>query len=235
MANLSKIAYYSHDKPILKHLKRIDHFFTGYKAFSKNSTQALLIEHESFYVVAFGGSNDRQDWINNTDYRMIEYYNGKYHAGFHRMTKNVANEIISEIRTIDKPLYITGHSAGGAIAVMFAEILLKRGIKFDTIYTFGQPRLMSFSTAELFSNRTKGKYFRYQHNNDAACLLPPSWLGYSHAGQLVYIDSKGRIINRVGFFDRFIDSVSGLFKSATRLKIGYIQDHDWDEYINDLS
>lgn len=92
-------------------------------------------------------------------------------------------------------LYITGHSLGGAMAVIMARMLLmanhpeysKIAKKLKAVYTFGQPMVATPSSAEesesLFQ-KAKVPLCRYVYRKDPVPALPPWDAGpYGHFGQ----------------------------------------------------
>ena len=69
-------------------------------------------------------------------------YEGRVHHGFNlalRRTWRKVGTILDEAQ--DKPLFLTGHSMGGALAVLAACRLAKIGRPPVATYTFGTPRV----------------------------------------------------------------------------------------------
>lgn len=92
-------------------------------------------------------------------------------------------------------LYITGHSLGGAMAVILASMLVMSdnpayqeiGAKLRAVYTFGQPMVgtpdFAASAAEKFSDANV-PVLRYVFKKDPVPLLPPRAVGdFAHFGQ----------------------------------------------------
>lgn len=73
----------------------------------------------------------------------------------------------------DKPIIMTGHSAGGAIALIGGNELLNRGRVVSKIVTFGAPRAMDDNTDRFAW--LKSVTTQYIHHRDPV----PSWLGHT--------------------------------------------------------
>jgi triacylglycerol lipase len=72
--------------------------------------------------------------------------NCKVHYGFKAgwdLAKGFVNPQLQELRAIYKgaPIYITGHSLGGAFAVISAADIKETFGNIGDIYTFGEPRV----------------------------------------------------------------------------------------------
>ncbi|XP_022132652.1 uncharacterized protein LOC111005368 isoform X2 [Momordica charantia] len=94
----------------------------------------------------------------------------------------------------------TGHSLGGALAVLFVTILAYHNEsdvleKLQAVYTFGQPRVGDPKFAQFMENTTKKydfKYYRYVYSFDLVSRIPFNcgdfFCSYKHFGGCVYFD-----------------------------------------------
>ncbi|MEA1910108.1 MAG: lipase family protein [Spirochaetota bacterium] len=93
----------------------------------------------------------------------------------------------------DRPLFITGHSLGGALASLcFARIPQAKGL-----YTYGAPRVGDKEFVNLFEGRS---VWRIENVRDPVPLVPldiPS-LGFNFAdlGTLKFLDPDGRVLDK---------------------------------------
>lgn len=94
-------------------------------------------------------------------------------------------------------LYITGHSLGGALAVIAAALLhvtpelegLRQRLR--GVYTYGQPRVGHTDFAEQMEREFGDRLFRHVYGNDVVPRLPPRTMGpFAHFGT-EYISSEG--------------------------------------------
>ncbi len=258
MARLSSEVYKSKankepdDGAILASLKSTGERVVSVAGTSKNSAQAILVEHEDYFCMAFRGTDQWEDWIDNLDGRKAHSEQamfGDFHRGFYRSCNDVWDFLDDRYRALRaedhkqrryRPLFLTGHSLGGAMATVAAAKLILEDRPFSGVYTYGQPRAVKRSTAQFLSNECGARYFRFQNNEDLVTRVPSRLMGYSHVGRCLYIDADGQIQTDPGFWYRFLDVVDGALDTVkNRLKdeksAGLIGDHDIDRYIEHIS
>ncbi len=89
----------------------------------------------------------------------------------------------------DATIIVTGHSLGAAMST-FAALDIKQQInpKNEIIfYSFGSPRTGNQAfTDYIFSQYPEGAYQRIVHYNDIVPHLPPTEMGFNHAGDEVF-------------------------------------------------
>lgn len=96
-------------------------------------------------------------------------------------------------------LYVTGHSLGGAMAVLFALSMVGRqplraiGDRLRAVYTFGQP-MAACTPLPRWTEAVAGTLFRYVIERDLIPALPPaSWGPFTHLGrEYRYSDGEWR-------------------------------------------
>ncbi len=72
----------------------------------------------------------------------------------------------------ERPLWITGHSLGGALALLAAWRLQRSFIPVHQVYTFGAPMIGNAVAAEAFHEEFANKIFRFVDEEDLVPLLP---------------------------------------------------------------
>lgn len=93
----------------------------------------------------------------------------KLHQGFGSGAKAVYEDI-KPFLTKDQPIHLTGHSLGGAIAVILGMYLQNDGYPVEQIITFGQPKVTNVTGANKFNNLP---LIRVVTPNDIVPLVPP--------------------------------------------------------------
>ena len=95
--------------------------------------------------------------------------NIKLHQGFGSGAKAVYEDI-QPFLSKEHPIHLTGHSLGGAIAVILAMYLEKDGFAVEQVITFGQPKVTNATGAKMFSSLP---LTRVVTPNDIVPLVPP--------------------------------------------------------------
>ena len=216
MAVLSRLSYYDSTDKILAELHGMPNGlgFESVKSFSNKSSQAIFVEHKDYLTMAFRGTDEFGDWIDNLKLGNKKLHGfEKCHGGFLEATNDIWDDIdavYKEARTREKrPLFITGHSLGGAMATIAATKLLHESRPFISVYTFGQPRVLTEESATKFDASKRAHFYRFQNNNDIVSRVPARAGRYKHVGDCVYITSEGKIMDEPGFWYRFVDTFEG--------------------------
>lgn len=249
MAKLSKIAYhkkqdYSPDVESIKaELSDIDPKFLSVDGFSAKSSQGIVIKHESFVAAAFRGTDEISDWLDNLNVAPMPGPLGEVHMGFYKALMDIWPQMKSAIRSFrrtaagqpDRPLWLTGHSLGGALATLAAATLIDADETFYGAYTFGCPRVGGREFARTFNVEAKNKVFRFQNNADIVTRVPARIMGYSHVGSFVYISEDGTLSTDIGFWQRFMDTIKGVIADIGDKGLDAIKDHSIDDYIKGIA
>lgn len=169
--------------------------------------------------IAFQGSESRQDWLNDFKIIKAEHAGIRAHRGFAMCARAVIKRVKAIIAALpDHRIVLTGHSLGGAIAVLVAVALRPEALK---VITFGQPRV---STRRELQLALYGEYIRVVNGSDVVARSP--WLGYSHAGTLLYLTNTQRKIVDPGHLRMFWDRLPTVLQRAT--------DHSMTQYLKEL-
>ncbi len=206
--------------------------------FDTNGTQAILVDFGDHIVLSFRGTEATSIKDIKADAKAISVgckSGGRIHKGFRDAFDEVALDIQTELNKdehCNKPLFITGHSLGGALATIAAKKLTHRA-GISACYTFGSPRVGD----EDWVSSMKTPLYRVVNAADCVTMLPPgsetitvvSWLtkfipfvghgihrwllakvgGYYHGGDMKYLtncppgDYSGvKLLFYVSFFHR---------------------------------
>ena len=191
-----------------------------------------------YLVLAFRGTEKKvSDWL--TDARCVPKVEGKtkVHSGFlDAFTKNVdaegrtveevAREILDRPEAKDKkgrplPLFITGHSLGGALALLATKLIAPDVT--GACYTFGAPRIGSYE----FFRFIKTPVYRVVNSSDIVPRVPPGavMLLLTHA-------AKG-----ASWLTGFVPPVSFLFDKLEEIldKLNGYRHHGDQRYLTDVA
>jgi hypothetical protein len=160
-------------------------------------TEAMVAETDKFVVVAFRGTTSRSDFRTDLQVRInvervaVEGRPVRVHAGFYAAFRKIEARLRELLMAQEaKPIYLTGHSLGGAIALVAAAALGghdKLGDRIAAVYTFGAPRVGGAD----FPNIVKAPHYRVVNSGDVVPLIPPNWLnGYVHTGTPILLKNK---------------------------------------------
>ena len=168
-------------KKLKKSLKRID--LRLLNTISINATQAYVAykvndkgkDKENFAILAFRGTEaDRMADI-RADAKAVQTTcptGGRVHSGFKEHYDDVARrveELLDHKKIKGKPLFITGHSLGGAVATM-ATRRLRDKYKIAACYTYGSPRIGT----EEWVTQIKSPIYRIVNSADPVPMVPLS-------------------------------------------------------------
>lgn len=150
--------------------------FTGYSA----KTNSIIL--------SFRGSSNIQNWIINLSITQVAYAKCsgcKVHNGFLTGYNLVKNTVISQLQALhslyrNAKIYATGHSLGGAFAVLATPDIKEAFGSITGLYTFGQPRVGNAQFAAWFPSVTAT--IRVVHYADIVPHIPPAANGFAHEG-----------------------------------------------------
>lgn len=143
------------------------------KTFDSNGTQAVLVSNSKFYVLAFRGTEPTSLADIKSDLRASTMQcetGGKIHIGFNDAFAEIHIELQEYLNSLkeEKPLFITGHSLGAALATVATKKLThKYGV--SGCYTYGSPRVGD----EEWMNNIKTPIYRLVNSADPVTMLPP--------------------------------------------------------------
>ncbi len=160
---------------------------------SRQETQCALLrtgpDHQCpFAALVFRGTTGLRNWFLDLDVRPQRIApRTVVHRGFKEALNQVWQDLQPQLMRLREPLFMTGHSMGGALAQLAAWHHPPCGV-----YSFGAPRVGDAGFAE---GMRRTPIYRLVNNRDVVSVLPPSshLLSFRAAGQLVHIDREGRV------------------------------------------
>ncbi|MEU9412350.1 lipase family protein [Streptomyces sp. NPDC048291] len=205
-------------------------------------TQAYTMAGPDMIVTAFRGTEPVQikDWL--TDASTPPWPGpagvGYVHYGFAEALDSILPAVrsaVEDLRTDGQRVYFTGHSLGGALALLAAARLSLEDprLEADGVYTYGQPRVCDRLLATACNKGLKDKVFRFVNNNDIVPTLPPEPV-FTHVATLRYLDHTGRLRTSTPVLTHLADRAAGLTADPFAPAADGIRDHFMANYLTAL-
>lgn len=193
------VAWAAENMPQFKFIHRTA--YLNDKKWSSLDPELMIVSTKDLILIVFRGTDpvsrgdDWGEWV-GTDFRIGLIRGGgnlvgtRLHKGFWQSFDLVRDEVI---RTLDrmgaknKKIWLTGHSLGGAMAILAGGYLKSEGYPVSNIYAYAAPRVVgdkkfSKKLDEMLPNRVQ----RFEYYLDPITLL---WAPrYRHAGQRNWFD-----------------------------------------------
>lgn len=184
LATCSSNAYLA---PVFAELELKKRGFTDISALNFGSSLGYVAMIGDTAVIMFRGTNppEIQDWFANLNNRAFVSGHGPVHAGFWASYDTLHDQLVEVLRQNQpKRIWITGHSLGGALAVVCGYRLLTDEKKeIAGVMTFGQPRVGSPEFCKHMDSELRGRMVHFVNENDLVPRIPPS---FEHFGSLVW-------------------------------------------------
>lgn len=184
-----------------------------------DTAAVLVLEFVDRRIVVFPGTQSEwqflhepiktwesiRDWFRNLEFHLTSGSSlgvgGRLHKGFEQELRRVLNELVIELEDREgklgpKPMILTGHSQGGAIAAIATAVLPVYGRPVSETFTFASPRPGDYGFSEFVKNAGIDVW-RCEYGNDVVphlplrpdlqiCEIAQNLLDFHHVGQLVY-------------------------------------------------
>lgn len=165
------------------------------RLFSVGNTQVYVATNDEHIVAAFRGTEAPtslegiRDWLLTDAVNLLIQPQGdlgtdfaaagvaaRWHQGFMRALGDIWDPLLAAIQAerkkSDRPLWLTGHSLGGALALLAGWRFKRKFVPVHQIYTFGAPMVGSEETARAIDKEFAGRVFRYVNSPDLVPQLP---------------------------------------------------------------
>jgi len=162
---------------------------------SVDNTQVYIATNDDHIVVAFRGTESPATMDGLKDVLLTDAANlliqpqgdlgtdfaaagvaARWHEGFMRALASIWDPLLEAVQAErqknDRPIWITGHSLGGALALLAAWRFKRKVIPIHQIYTFGAPMVGNAETAAAIDQELPDRLFRYVNDQDPVPQLP---------------------------------------------------------------
>jgi triacylglycerol lipase len=187
LANCALLAYSDNEEIIAQLRQRqFDAVTPCNSDHHSTDTQAYVAVRADATIVAFRGTEPTnvRDFATDFDARQIPFETkfqipgwGRIHEGWADGVAVVLGKVAEALKTHDdgtRPLWITGHSLGGALAMVTAAVLVNmQNHRLAGVYTFGQPRVGDREFRTRYDQALRAFTFRCVNDRDLVPHLPP--------------------------------------------------------------
>lgn len=192
-----ELAWLVYRDPGMAHQRALHEFgYESYRHLSRRHGRdhAFVVRDKLRTIVAFRGSDDPWDWLTNLRAWMAQTPLGHVHRGYYDVLRSLADELreLLEDDPRRRPVVFTGHSMGGALAVLAGATFGADAIGPAGIYTFGQPQVGGRDFTKHFSERCPAPLLRFVNGADAIAVW--SYGRHSLLGTTCYFDRRGYLV-----------------------------------------
>jgi hypothetical protein len=211
------------------------------KLVSVDNTQAYIAHNDNAIVLAFRGTEEPtsleglKDWLLTDAVNLLILPEGrlgtdfaaagvgaKFHHGFigalGEVWEPVYEAVNAEMKKAERPLWVTGHSLGGAIALLSGWLFHRKFVPVHQIYTFGAPMIGNAEASKAFDREFPDKVFRYVNCTDPVPKLPTISLianDYGHCVKEVGLGAAAAAGAGLEFFQQMVSkTVNGILNAT---------------------
>lgn len=203
--------------------------FTLCRVFNKGGTQAFLARRNDMLVLSFRGTqlDEWEDVRTHLNIPLCHANYGRVASGYHEAYLGVAADIHLALDDYPElPLYITGHSLGGALATIATFDLHTE--RLAACYTFGSPKV---GDDDFDRSLNRVPIYRVVNCTDIIPRLPFAIFGYKHVGDVRYLTWDGKLIRSPSAFALVARRVWSLLWGRGH----FFRDHRKTEYARKLA
>ncbi len=162
---------------------------------SVDNTQAYIAQNDDHIVVAFRGTESPmtleglKDWLLTDAVNLLIIPQGrlgtdliaagvgaKFHQGFVGAFEEISTPLMAALKEEtakrDRPVWVTGHSLGGAVALICSWVMQRHFLSVHQVYTYGGPMIGNKLATTAYDKEFAGRVFRYVNVPDPVPLLP---------------------------------------------------------------
>jgi len=201
---LAEAAFLAYTHPGFARMAAVPAGFTEFRFFGGRTTECFAAWNKKYAVIAFRGTELRStsaaaEILTDLNAFPVDFSGGgRVHKGFLNALDEVwggedglealLTELLAE--RPGRPLWLTGHSLGGALATLaFARIKKAAGL-----YIYGSPRTGNSEFAAFFEGKP---VFRVENAGDPIIRIPlesgNEKESFTHIGTPVYISEEGNV------------------------------------------
>ncbi len=162
----------------------------------KTETEVIIRDLGTAIIIAYKGTSNLKDFVTDAKAWRKHIKDSSIHIGFLQAHLSVILEVLSHVASMNgardyqikpgKPIFVFGHSLGGALAILCADQLERQGFRVQSVYTYGQPRVGDTQFCRDYNSRLGDRTYRFVHEEDIIPRILPVLLGYRHCGTEIF-------------------------------------------------
>jgi hypothetical protein len=159
------------------------------------STQCFVAAGRGATIITFAGTDPLKlpNWISDFDTRPSATGTAEGYQTASNAVWPQLSALLSNLAPDEKEVFVTGHSLGGALAIITANrIISDRLTDVSAVYTFGMPRPGSADFAASYNKDLGTCTYRLVHGEDLVPTVAPSDIGFHHVGRYLHCDRGGK-------------------------------------------
>ncbi|HKB37244.1 MAG TPA: lipase family protein [Gemmataceae bacterium] len=216
--------------------------------FQFGAFHGFVANMERVSLVAFRGTDNIENWVTDGHTVQVEdkTYPGKVHQGFAEAMGEIWPGLRERLPAPagSRPVWVTGHSLGGALATLAAIRLESEGYTVRAAYTYGSPRVGNLDFYEAYQPIN----YRFVNNNDVVPHVPLEFMvlgvrhrglvlfRYKHVGTLKYLDRHGHLGEGMSDWDMKKEfTLNALMRSGGTIEPDALADHRIDNYVRAIA
>lgn len=199
--------------------------FPQVSSFDLSNVQGFWCADSEVALLAFRGTSNPGQWLRDARFFPASHPWGHVHIGFRDGVAAVENALLEfdQVARRARYVWITGHSLGGALAVI-AAARMKMYNFLPNIYTYGQPAPGLSDFADRFAKELPQNLWRFINQSDIVPRVPPGPF-YQHTGAV-------KRIVRPGVLEAITQSKLSGATTATSLELEALREYAAGESIS---
>ncbi|MDP2192904.1 MAG: lipase family protein, partial [Alphaproteobacteria bacterium] len=152
------------------------------------------------FVLSFAGTTSSKNLATDAhcNWALDHKNGGMYHNGIMNAFRSLEAQIMEtfaklatahsiDLKTIVAQTTITGHSLGGGMAIIAADVLTRQGYAPKGVIGFAAPRVMDMITAKEYNQSMKDSTLIIKQFTDPVPIMSPFFMGSKQVGHQVVL------------------------------------------------
>jgi triacylglycerol lipase len=237
-ALLSMIAY---SDPTTQTNVLSDLGLTAIRCFTHDDVRGFVASNEKVVIVAFAMNEDFGKILSDANVMQRSFTFGFVNSGFYNAFDGISNILgyVAQQRTSQQHLFVTGHGAGGALAVL-AAARLNSNSPVSGVFSFGSPRVGDPEFVDQFNVKMGSDAWRLWNYGDTVTRIPPRVIAippsfYDHAGVSLMVGAEGQLTNDESAWNEFLLNADEMERINSQLQPAQdLKAHSISTYVDRL-